>query len=151
VHDSENMSGYSYRLPSYPLVPGDAPPAEDMYIAPASPVKSPITEPERHLAFRAGTPIKVRGHEWAREKQIDKVVVSTDFSIQWQETRLIPPSTRYAWYHWETELAFANRGYYELWARAYDDTGNAQPFSHPWNPKGYLGNVIHRVPVSIVI
>jgi hypothetical protein len=79
-----------------------------------------------------------------------EVVVSTDFGIQWQETQLIPPSNRYAWSHWETELTFANRGYYEIWARAHDDTGAAQPFNQPWNPKGYLGNVIHRVPVSII-
>ena len=57
---------------------------------------------------------------------------------------------RYAWSHWETELTFEKRGYYEIWARAYDDTGDAQPFNQPWNPKGYLGNVIHRVPISII-
>ena len=33
--------------------------------------------------------------------------------------------------------------------RAFDDAGNAQPFRQPWNPKGYLGNVIHRVPVVV--
>ena len=24
-----------------------------------------------------------------------------------------------------------------------------EPFDQPWNPKGYLGNVIHRLPVRI--
>ena len=150
VHDSEKMSGYSYRVPDYPIAPGDKPPVEDMRIATAWQVKSLITQPQSSLEFSTGTPIKVRGHAWAGENRIDKVLVSTDFGLQWQETRLIPPSNRYAWSHWETELALANKGYYEIWARAYDDTGAAQPFSQPWNPKGYLGNVIHRVPVSIV-
>ena len=150
VHDSEKMSGYSYRIPAYPIAPGDKPPVEDMRIATAWRVKSLITRPEPHLEFRVDVPVKARGHAWAGENRIDKVAVSTDFGLQWQETRLIQPSNRYAWYHWETEITFANRGYYEIWARAYDDTGASQPFTQPWNPKGYLGNVIHRVPVSAV-
>ena len=150
VHDSEKMSGYSYRVPAYPIAPGDKPPVEDMRIATAWQVKSLITQPQSSLEFSTGTPIKVQGHAWAGENQIDKVMVSTDFGLQWKETQLIQPSNRYAWYHWETELIFANRGYYEIWARAYGDTGTAQPFTQPWNPKGYLGNVIHRIPVSIV-
>ena len=150
VHDSEKMSGYAYRIPAYPIAPGNKPPVEDMRIATAWQVKSLVTRPEPHLEFEIGVPVKVRGHAWAGENQIDRVVVSTDFGLQWHETRLIQPSNRYAWYHWETELTFANRGYYEIWARAYDETGAAQPFTQPWNPKGYLGNVIHRVPVSVV-
>ena len=150
VHDSEKMSGYSYRIPAYPIAPGDKPPVEDMRIATAWQVKSLITQPQSHLEFSAGTPIKVRGHAWAGENLVDKVLVSTDFGVQWQEAQLVPPSNRYAWYHWEAELTLANRGYYEIWARAYDDVGAAQPFNQPWNPKGYLGNVIHRVPISIV-
>ncbi len=150
VHDSEKMSGYSYRIPAYPIAPGEIPPVVDMRIATAWRVKSLITQPQASLEFSIGTPIKVRGHAWAGENEIDKVMVSTDFGLQWQETQLIPPSNRYAWYHWKTELTLANRGYYEIWARAYDDTGATQPFTQPWNPKGYLGNVIHRVPISVV-
>lgn len=149
VHDSEKMSGYSYRIPTYPVEPGDKPPVEDMRIATSLQVKSLITQPEPLQNFSKDTSIKVRGHAWAGENYINSVRVSTDFGIQWQETMLIPPSNRYAWTHWETDLTFANRGYYEIWARAFDDIGNAQPFSQPWNPKGYLGNVIHRVPISI--
>ena len=150
VHDSEKMSEYSYRIPAYPIAPGDKPPVEDMRIATAWQVKSLITQPQTFLEFNVGDAIKIRGHAWAGENQIDKVMVSTDFGLQWQETQLIQPSNRYSWYHRETELTLVNRGYYEIWARAYDDTGAAQPFTQPWNPKGYLGNVIHRVPVSVV-
>ena len=150
VHDSEKMRGYSYRIPVYPIAPGDEPPVEDMQIATAWQVKSLITRPAPYFGLSADLPTKVRGHAWAGENRIEKVVVSTDFGIHWQETQLTPPSNRYAWSHWETELTFANRGYYEIWARAYDNTGAAQPFTQPWNPKGYLGNVIHRVPISIV-
>lgn len=149
VHDSEKMSGYSYRIPAYQVEPGNKPSVEDMLIATSWSVKSLITQPESHKNLRTGTPIKIKGHAWAGENEIDKVFVSTDFGIQWQETQLTSPSNKYAWSHWETELTFANKGYYEIWARAYDDAGNAQPFTQPWNPKGYLGNVIHRLPIFI--
>lgn len=149
VHDSEKMSGYAYRIPAYQVEPGHKPPVEDMRIATSLQVKSLITRPEPHSDFSAENTIKVRGHAWAGENRIRKVQVSTDFGINWQETELTPPSNRYAWYHWETDITLANKGYYEIWARAYSDIGNAQPFTQPWNPKGYLGNIIHRVPTSI--
>ncbi len=149
VHDSEKMSRYAYRIPSSPVEPGVIPPVEDMEIATSLRVKSLITQPESLQRFNIDTPIKVRGHAWAGENQIENVLVSTDFGIQWEEVLLTQPSNRYAWYHWETELTFTNRGYYEIWARAYDDNGNAQPFSQLWNPKGYLGNVIHSLPITI--
>ncbi len=150
VHDSAKMSGYSYRVPTHPPVPGSKPPKNEMVIATSGRVKSLITKPQSEMVVKVGTPVKVRGHAWAGENKVDKIYISTDFGIRWQETQLIQPANRYAWSHWETEIAFENRGYYEIWARAFDDKGNAQPFSQPWNPKGYLGNVIHRVPVLIV-
>ncbi len=149
VHDSEKMSGYSYRVPAYPPVPGEKPPKNEMIIATSGTIKALITKPQSEAVVKIGTPVKVRGHAWAGENKVDKVYISTDFGIRWQETQLIQPSNRYAWYHWETEIAFGNKGYYEIWARAFDDKSNAQPFGQPWNPKGYLGNVIHRIPVMI--
>ena len=149
VHDSEKMSGYAYRIPTYQVEPGYKPPVEDMRIATSLRVKSIITRPEPHSDFSAENTIEVRGHAWAGENRISKVQVSIDFGIHWIETELTPPSNRYAWYHWETDITLANKGYYEIWARAYSDIGNAQPFIQPWNPKGYLGNVIHRVPTTI--
>ena len=149
VHDSEKMTGYSYRIPTYPPVPGSKPPKNEMIIATSGKVKSLITKPQSKTTVKIGTPVKVRGHAWNGENKVDKVYISTDFGIRWQETRLIQPANRYAWSHWETEITFGNKGYYEIWARAFDDKGNPQPFTQPWNPKGYLGNVIHRVPVLI--
>ena len=149
VHDSEKMSGYSYRVPSYPVEPGSKPAKRDMVIATSWIVKSLITAPHSGEEIKSGTPVKVGGHAWAGEDEVAKVEISEDYGIRWHETRLTPPANRYAWYSWETELALGNRGYYEIWARAFDNQGNAQPFRQPWNPKGYLGNVIHRVPVVV--
>ena len=149
VHDSEKMSGYSYRVPSYPVVPGSKPAKQDMEIVTSWIVKSLITTPQSGAEVKSGAPLNVGGHAWAGENEVAQVEISKDYGVRWQEARLTPPANRYAWYSWETEFAFANRGYYEIWARAYDDKGNAQPFRQPWNPKGYLGNVIHRVPVVV--
>ncbi|MDE0040600.1 MAG: molybdopterin containing oxidoreductase, partial [Candidatus Poribacteria bacterium] len=149
VHDSEKMSGYSYRVPSYPAVPGNKPAKQDMEIATSWIVKSLITTPESGVKVNSGVPVKVGGHAWAGENEVAKVEISEDYGIRWQEARLTSPANRYAWYNWESELVLGTRGYYEIWARAFDDKGDAQPFRQPWNPKGYLGNVIHRVPVVV--
>ena len=149
VHDSQKMSGYSYRVPAYPIAPGSQPPQADMRIATAWQIKSLITRPEAGQEFAVNRPIQVRGHAWAGEDSISKVLVSADFGIHWQEAGLEPPANTYAWANWSTQLTFPRRGYYEIWVRAFDDTGNAQPFDQPWSPKGYLGNVIHRLPVQI--
>ena len=149
VHDSEKMSGYSYRVPSYPAVPGNKPVKQDMEIATSWVVKSLITIPESGVKVKSGTPVNVGGHAWAGENEVAKVEISEDYGVQWQEARLTSPANRYAWYNWESELVLGTRGYYEIWARAFDNKGDAQPFRQPWNPKGYLGNVIHRVPVVV--
>ena len=41
-------------------------------------------------------------------------------------------------------------GYFELWVRATDANGLAQPLVAPnWNPQGYCGNPINRVAVLV--
>ena len=149
VHDSDKMTGYSYRVPAYPVEPGEPPPEADMVIATSWVVKSLITAPQANATVQADVPLSASGHAWAGEHNVAKVLVSTDLGIQWQEAELTSPANKYAWYGWSAELTFASKGYYEIWARAFDDAGNAQPFRQPWNPKGYLGNIIHRVPVVV--
>lgn len=149
VHDSAKMRGYSYRVPAYPVAPGTRPPESDMVIATSWVIKSMIHRPAANSRFGAGERVRVAGHAWAGERAVAKVLVSTDYGVGWSEARLSPPPNRYAWYRWESDVSFGTKGYYEVWARAFDDEGGAQPFRQPWNPKGYLGNVIHRVPVLI--
>jgi DMSO/TMAO reductase YedYZ molybdopterin-dependent catalytic subunit len=149
VHDSKKMTGYSYRIPEYPVPPGSKPSKDVMKILTAWQIKSLITNPAADTKTGTGKNINVRGHAWAGEHQVDKVLISTDYGITWKETKLTQPSNKYAWYHFTTDVKFDGKGYYEIWARAFDKQGNAQPFRQPWNPKGYLGNVVHRVPVYV--
>ncbi|MCO6413552.1 MAG: sulfite oxidase, partial [Thiogranum sp.] len=151
VHDSDKMTGYAYRNPAYPVVPGRRPPEDVMKILTAWQIKSMITLPQADSAFAAGKPVAVRGHAWAGENRVDKVMLSTDYGITWKQAKLTQPANKYAWYHFDADISFDGKGYYEVWARAFDDKGDAQPFRQPWNPKGYLGNVIHRVPVRVDI
>lgn len=151
VHDAEKMSGYSYRIPAYPVPPGSRPPKEDMEIATAWIVKSMITRPEANININVGDKVPVRGHAWAGEQEVRRVDVSTDYGLNWKETKLRKPSNKYAWYTFETQVAFPNKGYYEIWARAEDSEGALQPARQPWNPKGYLGNVMHRLPVLCAV
>jgi DMSO/TMAO reductase YedYZ molybdopterin-dependent catalytic subunit len=151
VHDSKKMKGYSYRIPRYPVVPGSKPPESDMVIATAWIIKSMITQPAANTRLEPGTPVKVRGHAWAGEDQVESVYVSTDYGRHWEKAVLQRPANRYAWYGFETTVSFPDQGYYEIWARAEDDKGNTQPARQPWNPKGYLSNVIHRLPVLVAV
>ncbi len=149
VHDSKKMTGYAYRVPKYPVVPGSKPPESDMEIATAWRIKSMITNLEPNSKFAIGQKTPVAGHAWAGENKVDKVYVSTDYGVSWQKTKLRRAPNKYSWQRFETDVTFKGKGYYEIWARAFDDDDNAQPFQQPWNPKGYLGNVIHRVPVLV--
>ncbi|MDH3609688.1 MAG: molybdopterin containing oxidoreductase, partial [Gammaproteobacteria bacterium] len=88
---------------------------------------------------------------WAGDFQVAKVEVSNDFGATWKMVKLQAPVNKFAWQHWRTELTFHEIGYYEVWAKATDRKGRAQPMVVPgWNPKGYLNNACHRIAVQVV-
>jgi hypothetical protein len=118
-----------------------------MVIATGWPIKSMITAPAADAQVRAGDSVPVRGHAWAGERQVARVRVSTDYGETWTDTTLTRPTSKYAWARWQTAVRLAGKGYHEIWAQAVDDQGDAQPLRQPWNPRGYLGNVVHRIGV----
>lgn len=148
VHDGAKMTGTAYRVPAYPVAPGAEVPDEDMVIIHSMPVKSLVTFPETGVRKDHRTPLSVRGHAWAGDALVDRVEVSLDFGATWSRAELEAPANPYAWQHWQTELVLPMPGYFEVWARATDSEGRAQPATPPgWNPKGYLNNMQHRVAV----
>ncbi len=150
-HDGEKMTGDSYRMPRYPVAPGTKVPDEDMVIIESMPVKSLITFPKSGVSQPLAEPLRVRGHAWAGESKVAEVWLSLDFGSTWQRATLDQPVNRYAWQQWRAELRLPKKGYYEVWARATDDQGRAQPMILPgWNPKGYLNNTCHRIAVQAV-
>ncbi len=148
VHDGAKMTGSSYRVPEYPVEPGEKVPDEAMGIIHAMPVKSLITTPETGLTIHERT-LEIGGHAWAGDDEVARVDVSIDFGATWAQAALRPPRNPYAWQHWQAALTFPESGYYEIWARATDTNGISQPFAIAWNPKGYLNNSMHRISVRV--
>jgi len=150
VHDGEKMLGQSYRVPCRPVAPGSDVADEDMCIIESMPVKSLVTYPQSGAVTRRGAPFPVRGHAWAGDRRVRRVHTSIDFGASWQRARLERPANRLAWQHWTAEIEFPQPGYYEIWARAEDETGVSQPMVLPgWNPRGYLNNACHRIAVRV--
>ena len=148
VHDGAKMTGKSYRVPAYNVAPGTNVPDEDMVIIESMPVKSLITSPETGTQSKAGRAFTVRGHAWAGDLEVAKVELSMDFGATWTPATLDKPANPFAWQHFSADLVLPQVGYYEVWARATDVNGTAQPPVPPnWNPKGYLNNMQHRIAV----
>jgi len=149
VHDGPKMTGTSYRVPFYPVEPGEEVDKGDFQIIQSMPVKSIITSPETGFEVSDGRSLQVAGHAWAGDRSVEAMHVSIDFGATWQEAALKDPPNPYAWQRWTADFTFPEKGYYEVWARATDSDGVAQPFAIAWNPKGYLNNSMHRIAVRV--
>jgi DMSO/TMAO reductase YedYZ molybdopterin-dependent catalytic subunit len=150
VHDGEKMLGKSYRMPCTPVAPGAEVADENMCIIESMPVRSLITFPKSGIVHTSGSPLEVRGHAWAGDRSVRHVHTSIDFGATWRRARVQRPANRLAWQRWSQSIEFPQPGYYEVWARAEDSAGEAQPMVLPgWNPRGYLNNACHRVAVSV--
>jgi DMSO/TMAO reductase YedYZ molybdopterin-dependent catalytic subunit len=150
VHDGAKMTGKSYKLPINPVEPGVDPPEDQFRIIESMPVKSIITFPQTSAMLTKGQALTLRGHAWAGDRSVREVAVSFDFGSTWQKADLKPPKNRLAWQHWAAEVKLPQSGYYEIWARATDSAGVAQPMVMPqWNPEGYCNNACHRIAVKM--
>ena len=150
VHDGPKMGGQSYRMPAFPVAPGDEVAHEDMRIMESMPVKSIITSPRSESVLPLDNrSIGVRGHAWAGERSVARVDLSIDFGATWIRADLDPPANKYAWQTWRQVIRLPSQGYYEIWARATDEAGTQQPFTVGWNPRGYGNNAMHRVSLRV--
>lgn len=150
VHDGSKMESPSYRVPIEPVEPGERTSDDNMRIIESMPVKSIITFPKSGAEFPLGRTLDIRGHAWAGEESVSKVSYSIDFGVTWQACTLEKPVNRFAWQHFQAQIKFPKKGYYEVWAMATDDKGRSQPMVVPgWNPKGYLNNACHRIAVKV--
>ncbi len=150
VHDGPKMTGQSYRVPCDPVAPGTEVPDDEMCIITSMPVKSIITYPKSGAVISLDQKLPIRGHAWAGDYEVTKMEVSIDFGQRWERCDLQPPTNRLAWQHFSAEIPFPQPGYYEVWARATNDQGQAQPMILPgWNPRGYLNNACHRIAIKV--
>lgn len=150
VHDGPKMEAPSYRIPCDPVEPGAKVKEEDFCIIESMPVKSLITYPKSGAMLSKGQSLPIRGHAWAGDLSVSKVEYSIDFGATWKTADLKPAPNRLAWQRFSANVAFPQKGYYEVWARATDSEGRSQPMIVPgWNPKGYLNNAAHRIAVKV--
>ena len=150
IHDGTKMTGTAYRVPCETVAPGEKVKDEDMCIIESMPVKSIITYPKTGAIISKGKTLNIRGHAWAGELEVTKMEYSIDFGSTWKTCSVEKPVNRLAWQHFSALVDFPKAGYYEVWARATDSYGIAQPMLLPgWNPKGYLNNACHRIAVKV--
>lgn len=149
-HDGYKMKGTAYRVPKNPVAPGDKVKDEDMKIIESMPVKSIITYPKSGAIIKKTNTLNIRGHAWAGELEVATMEYSIDFGATWKTCNIEKPVNRLAWQHFSASIQFPKEGYYEVWARATDSEGKAQPMLLPgWNPKGYLNNACHRIAIKV--
>lgn len=150
-HDGPGMTGLSYRVPLHPVPPGGVQDPAQSRILESMPVRSIVTAPGDGGLYPSGTrQIEVRGAAWAGDDEVARVDVTLDGGATWIEADLTPPRNRYDWVRWRAALTLPGDGYYEIFARATDDKGRAQPFrATGWNPNGYSCNVMHRVAITV--
>ncbi len=147
-HDGPGMTGMSYRLPNRPVAPGEAVADADMKVIHAMPVKSLITHPTDGTLLDRPT-VEVRGHAWVGDGSVERVELSLDRGRSWTRADLDAPVDPGAWQNWRLPVTLPHTGSFQLWARATDDRGVAQPLAAPWNPMGYNNNAIQRIGVRL--
>ena len=151
-HDGQGMGGTSYRVPTVPIVPGSNVDGKTNFVDMTSmPTRSIITAPANGTRLPAGTrQMPIRGAAWAGDHEVQQVEVSFDAGQRWQAMQMAKPRNRYDWVRWTGTIALPSDGYFELWVRATDSRGVAQPHvATNWNPQGYGANPFHRIAVLV--
>ena len=93
--------------------------------------------------------VSLMGRAWSGAGPIERVEVSTDGGVSWEEATLGEPASPYAWTPWTFAWEAVEPGEYLLSPRATDVEGNTQPLEQPWNLHGFANNMVQRVPVEV--
>eukprot|EP01051_Picozoa_sp_SAG22_P005745 SAG22_NODE_352_length_11827_cov_3.941252_2_plen_1753_part_00 len=150
VHDGLGMNGKSYKLPKYPLRPGDYnAPDKDFEIFTTQPVRSLIVHPQRCTVSTNAT-ITFSGKAWSGSGDITRVELSYTGGLSWVSAAVARPNNRWSWQRWEHTLTLPSPGVWDVFVRATDETGAAQPMLPTgWNPGGYSNNQAMKVDVEV--
>jgi len=151
VHDGQGMGGTSYSTTINPMIPGGRTDDSNMRTMTSMPVRGIITNPANGTKLAAGTRrLALRGAAWDGHDGVSRVDTSIDFGATWQRAKAAEPKNKYDWRRWTAEVKLPSDGYYELWVRATDRKGRAQPhLAGGWNPQGYGANPMHRVAILV--
>ena len=105
-----------------------------------------IDRPFGHIPFTRT--IEIGGLAFAGNRGIQKVEVSVDNGLTWQQAQLDPPLSQDAWVLWTWQWTPSFRGQYTIVARATDGTGQLQTSQKQGTvPNGATG--YHSVVVQV--
>ncbi len=96
--------------------------------------------------------LTIRGYGLAGDdRSVERVDVSLDDGLSWRQANLHPAPSKWSWRPWSLVVDVAP-GPLCITARAWDDTGAAQPESAAslWNPRGYGNNAWARVAFTVI-
>ncbi len=136
----------AYRIPDNDcncVAPGTAP-AKTKPIGRMK-VRSFVTSLQPGAALRAG-PVTLSGIAFDGGSGIRTVELSADGGRSWAPAKLGEDLGRYAFRGWTAPVSLPP-GEAAIQVRATSVTGDTQPAEQPWNPSGYLRNVIETTVV----
>jgi hypothetical protein len=96
---------------------------------------------------RLGVPIEVRGIAFGGDTGVKNVAFSADGGASWQNAALGKNYGRYSFRRWHTSFVPKRSGTYKLMVNATNSNNVSQPATAPWNPGGYMRNVVEEVTV----
>ena len=137
----------AYRIPDndcHCVEPGQAP-AKTVPIGRFT-VRSFITSVRPGETISAGA-VTLSGLAFDGGSGIRGVEVSTDGGRAWQPAKLADSLGRHSFRGWSLPVLLAPAAY-KLQVRATSNDGATQPVEQPWNPSGYLRNLIETVEVT---
>ena len=139
-----NTNTYVYIGPKWP--PENYTPAIGAPITEQS-IKSSLALPWPATLSRG--PQTFCGFARSPNSKITKVEWSADGGQTWHQATLLKPIMKYAWVQFEFTWN-ATVGEHALMTRATDELGHTQPDTVPHNQIGFLFNMVHPHPVTVV-
>jgi hypothetical protein len=109
--------------------------------------RSFITNLSDKATVRRGVPIEVRGIAFGGDTGVKKVAFSVDGGASWQNAALGTDYGRYSFRRWKTSFLPKQAGIYKLMVNATNSNNLSQPATAPWNPGGYMRNVVEQITV----
>lgn len=110
-------------------------------------VRSFITSVDAGASLKPG-PMTLSGIAFDGGAGIKSVEVSADGGKAWQPATLGADLGKYSFRGWSAPITLAT-GDHALQVRATSNAGETQPGEQPWNPSGYLRNLIETTKVTV--
>ena len=113
-------------------------------------VRSFITNLQNNAQVLSTKTTLLNGIAFDSGSGINKVQVSTDGGLSWNDATLGATLGKYSFRPWIFPFTPGKPGAFSLLVKAIANSGATQPDSVQWNPSGYHYNVIEKIAVTAV-